>query len=174
MKRFSFLTLVILSAAPVSACGGGGAGGPRESAAPQPEGVLATRDLGRVEADRFTAAMNAVVIGRHGHTLSRREEQLRTVSYEFAWESRDPTPKGRSAGYTDTRYRISIQGRRGGGGGGGGASTPFRFNLRVEYQARTTAGGAWRAVEPLDADLEASVERMLSDLEAELPGEAGF
>ena len=167
MKRTT-LAFAILISSPVLACGGGGgAGGPRESAAPQPEGVLGTRDLGRVDADRFRAAMHAVVVGRYGHTLSRQEEQLRTVTYEFEWKSRDPTPEGRSAGYTDTRYRITIQGRRG-AAGRGGTSTPFRFSLRSEYQARTTTDGAWRPTEPLDADLAAAVERMLADLEAEL------
>jgi hypothetical protein len=134
MKRTT-LRFAILISGPALACGG--AGGPRASAAPQPEGVLATRDLGRVDADRFRVAMDAVVVGRYGHTLSRKEEQLRMVTYEFEWESRDPTSEGRSAGYTDTRYRITIQGRRG-AAGGGGTSTPFRFSLRSEYQVRTT------------------------------------
>ena len=116
--------------------------------------------------------MDAVVAGRFGHTLSRSEEQLRTVTYEFEWESRDPTPEGRSAGYAEARYRITVQGRRGGGAGGGGTSLPFRFNVRVEYQARGASGGAWQSAEPFDPDLVANVERMLSELEAQLSGEA--
>ena len=169
MKPTTPAFAILITGAALS-CGGGGAGGPRESSAPQPGGVLATRDLGRVDADRFRAAMDAVVVDRYGHMLSLQEERLRTVTYEFEWESRDPTPEGRSAGYTDTRYRITIQGRRG-AAGGGGTSIPFRFSLRVEYQARTT-GGEWRPTEPLDAGLSATVERMLVDLEAELQAQA--
>jgi len=158
------LSTVVLGSACASGSGGsGGSEGPSNA-----DGVLLTKDLGRVDANFFADAMQKVLLRKYAYTLRRREEQFQNVYYETEWELRNPTPEERRQGITDTRHRVVIQGRRMGTSDVAGATQVFRLSLRAEHQVRTINLPNWHPAPSFNDALLENLRRMVSDLELEV------